>query len=164
MLDIWPTFLPIVVSESCWVTCEDAESDNIVAALEDSGRVCDISLWRSETPESERFVAAMQKPFPALETLEIRLFGDPKLVLPDSLLGGSAPRLRSLHLVDMVFPALPKLLSSTSHLVRLDMLRLMGQERIPHAGYISPGAMVTCLSTLTRLETLRFGFISPVSL
>ena len=161
MLDIWPAFLPIVVSESLWASLEHA--DNIVAALEHNDRVREISLWRFPTPESERFVAAMQKPFPALECLEIGLSGDPKLVLPGSFLGRSAPRLRSLRLVDIIFPALTKLLLSTSHLVRLDMLGIANQQRIPHAGYISPEAMVTCLSTLTRLETLRFGFISPLS-
>jgi len=136
MLDIWPAFLPIVVSESLWASLGHA--DNIVAALEHNDRVREISLWRFRTPESKRFVAAMQKPFPALERLEIRLFGDPKLVLPDSFLGGSAPRLRSLHLVYIIFPALTKLLLSTSHLVRLDMLGIANQQRIPHAGYISP--------------------------
>ena len=160
MLDIWPAFLPIVVSESPWVSLEHA--DNIVAALEHNDRVREISLWRFPTPESERFVAAMQKPFPALEYLDIRLFDDPILVLPDSFLGGSAPRLRTLHLVDILFPALTKLLLSTSHLVELDMLGILGPST-PHAGYVSPEAMVACLSMLTRLETLRFGFISPRS-
>jgi len=44
------------------------------------------------------------------------------------------------------YPGLPKLLSSATHLVTLHLLN------IPHSGYISPEAMVTALSTLTRLE------------
>jgi hypothetical protein len=42
----------------------------------------------------------------------------------------------------------------------LHSLRL---QDIPHPGYISPQAMVTCLSTLTRLETLYLEFRSPRS-
>jgi hypothetical protein len=34
---------------------------------------------------------------------------------------------------------------------------------IPHSGYISPEAMVRCLSTLTRLESLALEFESPLS-
>jgi len=55
------------------------------------------------------------------------------------------------------FPALPKLLLSTTDLGSLYL------ESIPHSGYISPEAMVTCLSSLTRLFELAIQFRSPQS-
>ncbi|KAI0286438.1 hypothetical protein BC826DRAFT_1108870 [Russula brevipes] len=58
--------------------------------------------------------------------------------LPDSFLGGSAPRLRSLDLNSVAFPTLRKLLLSASH--HLVTLRL---RNVPAAGYISPEEMVT---------------------
>ena len=162
MLDIWPAFLPIDVRESLRDDELSFEQvDNITAALERNDRVCEIFLYNFDTPQLERFAAAMQQPFPVLRDFYLSLDDNQTTpVLPDSFLGGSAPRLRSLHLAFIIFPALTNLLLSTSHLVHLDIL---GNSGNPHAGYISPEAMVTCLSTLTRLETLRFGFNSPRS-
>ena len=57
--------------------------------------------------------------------------------------------LQDLYLTRIEFPGLPKLLLSVTHLVRLTLWD------IPHSGYFSPEAMVTCLSVLTRLEKLR---------
>jgi len=77
---------------------------------------------------------------------------EPPLVLQDSFLGGSAPRLRLLRLCGVRFSALPKLLLSTNELISLHLLT------IPDPGYISPEAMVTFLASLTRLEYLHLGF------
>ena len=55
------------------------------------------------------------------------------------------------------FPALPKLLSSTTDLVGLELWS------VPYSGYISPEAMVTSLSSLAKLETLVLLFQSPRS-
>ena len=99
----------------------------------------------------------MQVPFPELESLTLSS-GDPYMpVLPDSILDGSAPRLRYLSLNSFPFPALPKLLMSATHLVNLHL------DNIPNSGYISPDAMATCLSVLTSLETFRLQFESPQS-
>ena len=90
----------------------------------------------------------MQVPFQELESLTLSSgFGESYPVLPDSILGGSAPRLRYLGLSFIPFPALPKLLMSATHLVNL--------YNIPRSGYISPDAVATCLSVLTSLETFR---------
>jgi hypothetical protein len=80
-------------------------------------------------------------------------------IISDSFLGGSAPRLRELTLDGIPFPALPNLLLSATDLVELQLWN------IPHSGYISPEAMVACLSAsaLTRLKTLSLGFRSPRS-
>jgi hypothetical protein len=97
------------------------------------------------------------KPFPALTRL-VLVSNDAKApVLPDSFLGGSAPRLRTIWLEGIPFPGLAKLLLSTTDLVTLSL------HNIPHSGYISPEAMVVSLSTLTRLEKLGLRFRSPRS-
>ena len=98
----------------------------------------------------------MQVPFPELSVLCLSYGGLSYMpVLPDSFLGQSAPRLRYLTLTSIPFPGLPKLLLSATHLVNLWLIN------IPHSGYISPEAMATCLSTLTRLISLSLGFQSP---
>jgi hypothetical protein len=103
----------------------------------------------------------MQVPFPELKALALalsyRVRSDDVPILPDSFLGGFAPRLRSFYLSAISFPGLPKLLLSATHLVDLNL------HHIPHSGYISPEAMATCLSMLTSLETLRLEFESPRS-
>jgi len=65
------------------------------------------------------------------------------------------PRLRYFNLYGIPFPALTKLLLSTTHLVKLSLVDIRHSEY-----YISPEAMVTCLSMLTSLETLRLTFES----
>jgi hypothetical protein len=76
-------------------------------------------------------------------------------VLPDTLLGESAPRLQSLHLNNVPFPAIRKLLLSTTDLVTLHL------SDIPDSGYISPETMVTCLCALIQLESLLLRFRTP---
>jgi hypothetical protein len=150
-LDVWPPHLPIVI----W-TYDDAWSvDNIIAALEHNHRICTIELVDLSGSNFENILAAMQRPFPELTRLRL----DPDDLtppnVPASFLGGSAPRLQELYLCRISFTRLPKLLLSAPHLVRLDL------RFIPDSGYISPGAMVTGLSALSRLEILRIDFDSP---
>jgi hypothetical protein len=130
--------------------------DNILAALERNDRICDLDL-NFPSSSFEEVLAAMQHPFPALTrlTLGLQPRDEPVLVDPALFLGGSAPRLRELYLYYIPFPGLPKLLLSATHLVHLQLCN------IPHSGYISPEAMVTCLSVLTRLERLTIEFGSP---
>ncbi|KAH9957188.1 hypothetical protein BC827DRAFT_1157363 [Russula dissimulans] len=132
--------------------------DNIVAALESehSNRISEIDTRMSDLGW-ERFAAAMQKPFPELTHLQAWMY-DVARVLPDSFLGGSAPRLRSLTLRNIPFPSIPKLLLSAHGLVRLTLLD------IPDSGYFSPDAMATALTAMTRLETLHLLFRFPRSL
>ena len=153
-LTVWPR-LPIVVRGTGW---REWGKDNIIAALEHNDRICQVYL--GDMPafrgHAERVLAAMQQPFPTLTDLYLR-YVDSDVVIPDSFMGGSAPGLRSFWLYHIPFPGLPKLLLSATHLVRL---RLGG---VPHSGYISPEAMVSCLSGLFRLEDLLIGFESPQS-
>ncbi|KAI0298748.1 hypothetical protein B0F90DRAFT_1926377 [Multifurca ochricompacta] len=72
--------------------------------------------------------------------------------LPDGFLGGYSPRLLELRLEGILFPALPKLLSSTSDLVKLHL------TCIPISGCISPEVMANCLSMLPKLKSLTITF------
>jgi hypothetical protein len=148
MLDIWPA-LPIVIQ---YFGPPGSSVDNMFAALEHSDRLHSITLCGLDPgSELEKVVAMMQDSFPVLTDLQLDVDPDDKidetaLVIPDSFLGGSAPCLRSLTLGGVSFPGLPKLLLSATYLLSLQLWR------IPHAAYISPKAMVTCLSALTSLK------------
>jgi hypothetical protein len=98
----------------------------------------------------------MQKPFPELTHLEVWI-NDVAPVLPESFLGGSAPRLRRLRLNRIPFPSIPKLLLSAHQLVTLNLWN------IPDSGYFSPHALTTSLAAMTSLEFLRLRFLSPLS-
>jgi hypothetical protein len=149
-LDAWPP-LPLVIL--CDQLVEGV--DNFVAVLERSNRVCEITVSSSDL---ENLWAAMQEPFPELTHLELSSYDEtPVAVLPNSFLGGSAPRLRELYFSGITVPGLPKLLLSATHLVILSL------DFIPHSGYFSPEAMVTALSTLTSLSYLLLRFQSPLS-
>ena len=155
MLNIWPE-LPLVIMTEL-EKMRRLGVDNIVAALGQHSRVCHINLPHSPDSLLKKIVA-MKKPFPALTDLTLSSM-DRKaaMVLPDSFLDGSAPRLRKFSLAGIAFPGLGKLLLSTHHLVTL---RLWD---IPHSGYMSPDAMVTALSALTRLQRIALTFRSPRS-
>ena len=151
-LDVWPA-LPLFIE--CIGRAEIM--DDIVAVLERSDSVCKIYLMNLKRSDLGTLSAAMQVPF--LELTSLWLWSNGKMVsaLPDSFLGGSAPRLERLELSGIPFPGLPKLLLSATN---LDSLHLYN---IPHSGYIPPETIVTALSTLTRLERLLLLFESPQS-
>jgi hypothetical protein len=155
-LDVWPALPLIVVATG---TICSTSVDNIVAALGYRDRVCDIDLSEvTRGLEWDKVLAAMQAPFPALTGL---LLGSRQgmglSILPDTFLGGSAPRLRYLDMHCIPFPGIPNLLLSATHLGRLDL------SVIPSSGYVSPKAMATSLSDLTRLHTLHLSLEFPYS-
>jgi hypothetical protein len=153
MLHIWPP-LPIQVSSN-----ESGAVHGVIAALEQSNRVCEISV-DIRSSQVERFAKVMQERFPALIHLQLTshdYYMTTPPALPNMFLGGSAPRLQSLCLGGIPFPGLPKLLLSANDLVELRLWR------IPNTGYISPKAIVTALSSLTSLEILDIDFASPLS-
>jgi hypothetical protein len=154
-LRIWPA-LPIAVSGNV----NDIEDHgDIIVALEQRDRVCEISLDSYPDSQSlETVVSAMLVPFPALKRLYLMHDGDevpaPVFQVPDSFMGGSAPRLQFLRLHGISYPSLPNLLLSARGLVDLNL------SGIPRSGYISPEAMVNYISDLSRLETLCLEFRS----
>ncbi len=152
-LDVWPA-LPLVIRSTMALP---SGVDDIIAAVGQRNRVCQVSLSGLADRQLEEVLGAMQVPFPELTDLYLVSVGETPPVIPDSFLGGSAPHLRSFWLNGIPFPGLPKLLLSATHLVRLSLYN------IPHSGYISPGAMVALLSVLSSLQTLYFKFQSPQS-
>jgi hypothetical protein len=157
MLDVWPAF-PLIIM---WINEYNppGSMDDAIAVLERSDRVCRVDLTVVRNLDLKMLLPAMQEPFPGLTQMELRLNDeiDETVVVPDSFLGGSAPRLEDLCLISIPFPGLPKLLLSATHLADLHL------DDIPHSGYFSPDALVTALSTLTSLEKLFLRFRSPRS-
>ncbi len=143
-LDIWPA-LPLLIGGEM---TSSSGADNIVVALKQSNRVCQVDLSDLANRDLEKVFAAMQVPFPELTHLSLASGGLTPPVTPDLFLGGSAPRLQHFWLLAIPFPGLPKLLLSATHLVYLSL------RHIPRSGYISPEAMVALLSALSSLETL----------
>jgi hypothetical protein len=153
MPDVWLA-LPIVISDP-----HDAmnDTDSILAALEHTDRVREIVLETVPNQLLEEFAALPPDPFPVLTCLRLRSIYESPPVLPESFLGASAPRLRHLYFDGIPFPTVWKLLISAHDLVTLELWD------IPHPGYISPEAMVSCLSAMTSLTTFRLQFRSPQS-
>jgi hypothetical protein len=153
-LDVWPA-LPLIIW--CFKLAQEKSADNVLAVLERSNRVYQMCIADYSSLNFDKFWAAIQVPFP--ELTDLLLISDKKTerVLPDSFLGGSAPRLRTLYFNGIPFPGLPKLLFSATHLTCLLLLK------IPHSGYISPEAIVAALLTLNNLSQLWLRFQSPLS-
>ena len=156
MLDTWP---PLLID--IWGFELRRGIDTIIAALEHDDRIRQIELFDSSSFHMDQAFAAMRKPFPELIGLTLSFFDeDPDQVtwpvIPDSFLGESVPRLQSLRLIRIPFPVpvLRKLLLSATDLVKI---RIWNP---PNSWYISPEEIVTCLSTLTRLEVFELGFQS----
>ena len=154
MLDIWPA-LPIIIWNNVDSPLLVEGAENIIAALEHNDRVSEIVLERVPNWLFKRLAAVIEGPFPLLTSL-VLLSDDecgPASVLPESFLGGSAPRL--LWLKNIPTPVLRKLPLTASDLVNL---ALWG---IPDSAYASPKAMVACLARLTALQVLSLRFRSP---
>ncbi|KAH9971519.1 hypothetical protein BGW80DRAFT_443331 [Lactifluus volemus] len=147
MLDVW---LPFPIEICCYNV-----RGNLIAALEHRDRICELrfELSSSEWEKLAR-VTEMQMPFPALTCLRLglRSWSGP---VPATLLGGSAPSLRSLYIHSVPFPTLPQFLLSCNDLSELYL------QNIPKLGYITPEAMVTVLSALTKLTCLYIWFDHP---
>ena len=154
-LDVWPA-LPINIAGNM---LSSSGNDSVIAVLGKSSRVRKVCLYFHNFAgwKLEEVLAQMQVPFPELTVLQLASSDKTAPVIPDSFLGGSAPRLRHFELNGIPFPGLPKLRLSTTHLVDLVL------SDIPHSGYISPKAMAALLCALSSLRTLCIRFLSPQS-
>lgn len=154
MLSIWRP-LPICI----WAHGSILDVDNIVASLKHNDRICQIVLHRVPNLLLEAISTALtQGSFPALTNLElVSSPGEGHFVLPPGpFSGGSAPLLQHVVLSGIPIPEPPGfLLSSVNNLTRFTIYR------IPFTGYISPDAMVTCISAFTNLEVLHLKFGLP---
>jgi hypothetical protein len=88
-LDVWPA-LPLIVMSGMF----SAGTDDVVAALGQSNRVCEVCLRSLVGWQLEEVLAAMQVPFPELTDLSLAWNGETMPVIPNSFLGGTGPRLR----------------------------------------------------------------------
>ena len=150
-LDVWPA-LPLVIGGSTAIT---PGTENIIAAIGQSNRVRQVELHLAGQRQLEEVLAAMQVPFPELTRMHLSSNNETPPAIPDSFLGGSAPRLQYLKLDYISFPGFPKLLLSATHLVYLLLIN------IPHhSWHMSPEAMVDLLSMLSSLRGLSLEFLS----
>jgi hypothetical protein len=156
-LYIWPHSFPIVIEESRFLQHPQSGA-NIIAALRHHDRVSEIDLFSIPRTLLERVSESevIKKPYPVLTRLCLHIWGSVPL-LPDTFLGGSAPRLKDLNLYGIPFPALPKFLSFCHDLVDVQL------RKIPNTGYVSPEAMATALSASTELKAVHIEFESPAS-
>ncbi|KAI0284452.1 hypothetical protein BC826DRAFT_1056155 [Russula brevipes] len=147
MLDVWPPALPMRIENSWLQLSPMEEADTLIAALEHRDRVCRMDLRILPHFPSERFVAVLDEPFPALTYLGIEWSSNDSqsLALP------------SLNLDTISFPAVPALLLSAGGLVHLSIWD------IPESGYFPPESLGASLTSLTALEFLRVGFQYPRS-
>ena len=156
-LDIWPPF-PIILSVPPSFPAVDKNGvENIIAALECRDRISKVDIYEILGPEVKELVTVLHEPFPVLTHFSLSSYDSSVPALPETFLGGSAPRLRSFGLKGIPFPSFPKFILGLPHIVHLHL------EEIPNSGYISPEVMTTCLAALPNLESSSIGFRSPPS-
>ncbi|KAI0256969.1 hypothetical protein BJV78DRAFT_320863 [Lactifluus subvellereus] len=103
LLNVWSPLL-VVIYFSCSMilhpTSLSLHSSNVIAypRFGPTGKV--FKGWPA---------TVMQDPFPALTHFGVKSYDLMSAVLPDAFLGGSAARLRHLHLEGIPFPAFPRL-------------------------------------------------------
>lgn len=153
--------LPIPIMISNWSgtpppypTLRLEDGNQVISAIEQRDRVWWIHLDGLASSLMEKLATMMHETFPMLTYVRLWSNDETMPILPKTFLGGSSPRLQSFWLHGIPFPELPKLLLSTNDLVDLRL------EKIPDSGYISPEAMITGLSTSTKLEALIIDFRS----
>jgi hypothetical protein len=151
-LNCWPD-LPIAVQYGGFPNLDPPaleDDDNIVLALQQSGRVSSIHL--TATSSLLEKLSAISKPFSELEELALLSQDNIQPALPRNFRWGS--RLRTLHSTGISLPSFPPLLSTCHDLVDLQL------HDIPSAGYFSPEAFTSALTGLTKLRSLSLHFVS----
>ena len=158
LTSIWPP-LPIIITNTFEPYNAMPEDFDFDTAIVHPDRLREIRLFDLTRLHLQGLASAtrMQEQFPALIHLSLHCADHSAVALPDGFLGVSAPRLQSLVLSSIPFPALPKLLLSATDLVHLILYK------IPHSGYFSPETIVTRLAVMPNLDYLTISFQSPLS-
>ncbi|KAH9178374.1 hypothetical protein EDB89DRAFT_1170790 [Lactarius sanguifluus] len=128
------------------------DEDNIMAAVEQSDRVCSINLTVSSSLLKK--LSAISEPFSELEELVLLSQDNVQSTLSRASAFWWGHRLRILHSTRIAIPSLPQLLLPSQNLVDLQL------HDIPRAGYFSPEAFANALCGMTQLETLSLHFLS----
>jgi hypothetical protein len=154
--DFWPPALPVIIK---YRNLSAEDEDNILDILKNPARICEMDIDIA-CYQLVKDVSLLEESFPALEYLRLGSDGHAtgarealflELIFPDNLLGNSAPRLRVLRLQGIVFPTLPRLLSTLKNLVSLQL------ERIPAERIFTAQDLAIGLSSATQLESLKIG-------
>lgn len=158
LLEFLPPSLPIMILNHLDTpppcpTPSIEDVSQVVAALEHRDDMYCIELEDLPGCLLEKLAITMQETYPALAYVLLWACDETAPVLRTEFLGGSAPCLERFWLRGIPFPDAPRLVSSTSDLVHLIL------EKIPDSGYFSPEAMITALSTCTKLESIHIDFI-----
>src|SRR5216683_2209420 len=119
----------------------------LLLALQHCNRLYSIFIGRC-TSEGSGLLKALDNPFPILEALSL-FYDDGIQVLPNNFV---APRLRALHLVNVIIPMGHLSLTNAANLLSLHL------ERIPASGYSPPEYLVECIASMPHLENISFGF------
>jgi len=157
LLDIWPPFPITVYLPNHFSVVDKNGVENIIAALECRDRISIILIYDIRGPELEILFTVVHESLPVLTTLLLQSTDESVPVLPETFLGGSAPRLQEIRLMGIPFPSFPKFILRFTHIAYLDLFD------IPNSGYISPEVMATSLTALPNLGILSIGFRSPPS-
>ena len=157
LLDIWPPFPITVYLPYPRSVLDENGVENIIAALQCRDRISNILIYEIRGPELEKLVNVLHEPLPLLTRFSLRSSDESVPVLPETFLGGSAPRLRTFVLRGIPFPSFPKFILHFTHITYLHLFD------IPNSGYISPKVMATCLAALPHLFGFSIGFRSPPS-
>ena len=161
MLKNLPPF-PILV-DYYFAEWTERELNLALAAIRHRDRVRGISLRRRQYTDMTKILRALSRPFPELESLEIRSTYDQyfELTLPPTFLSGSASCLRRLTLHDVVPKSLSSPLSTATGLVELSLLLRVSYGALPETSFISNLQRMPCLRRLElRLKDSHHTIIS----
>jgi hypothetical protein len=150
-LDCWPN-LPIIVQYGGSLELDPPAPEdevNIMTAFNQSDRVHSISL--TVTSSLLEKLNAIKRPFSKLEDLILLSRDRAQVTLPSAF--GWGTRLRRLHLIRIVFSALPLLLYSSKNLVDLML------HEVPNPWLFSPEALTDALSGMVQLRSLSLHFL-----
>jgi len=157
-LDIWPPYPIVILEHYLHDRALLFGISDVISALKHRDRVRHIELRGFGSYLLGILATEIQRPFPELTVLELRLSGEHAApVLPDAFSIGPTPRLQELHLRGIPLLPVRKLLLSAIDLIYLDLWD------IPYCDYTSAGTVITCLAAMTRLRSLSLGFCFPRS-
>ena len=151
-LDCWPP-VPLVINYGGSPMLDPPapeDEDNIIAALKQSDRVSSIGLTLTNSLLGK--LSTISEPFSELEELVLLSQNKLRMTLPSDFRWGE--RIRTLHVTGIAIPALPKLLSSSTGLVDLQL------HEIPMPEYFPPQTFASVLSGASHLRSLSLHFLS----
>jgi hypothetical protein len=148
-----PLPLTIIYGKQLTMTAEDEQG--LLLALSHRDRVHYITI-QMPAPSLEKFIPAMDGPFPILERLHFYSMTEEEtsLTLPVTF---QAPNLRRLDLWYTLLPTGSPLLTPNGGLVQLSL------SGIPRSAYFPPNYILSRLSLMPQLEKLTIAFHSTPS-